>query len=83
MPEGIYNALVKPRPIYYIFPNSGYRESLLCQGWYMKGAYAEKCVDGRWYMIRTVKKGPDHSLSRIQLKSDFWNEIQKKNKSNE
>jgi hypothetical protein len=60
---------------YWKLRNPGSRELLLSKGWHMKGAYAEKFIDGKAVMLKTVVEHPAHILCSVQYKADFWAEI--------
>ncbi len=63
------------RKHYWKLRNPGLRELLLSKGWHMKGAYAEKFINGNAVMLKTVEEHPDYVLCSVQYKSDFWAEL--------
>ena len=57
-------------------PRGDFRERILAKGWHPRGAYAEKCIRGEWYVQRIVEKHPDHFICCFQRKIDLWAEIE-------
>jgi hypothetical protein len=47
------------------------RDLLIAHRWVLKGAYAEKSIDGRFVMLRTVADRDGHSVVRVQWKDAF------------
>ena len=55
--------------------NDGHRDLLIKHRWGLRGAYAEKTIRGKTYMMTMAAKLDDHVVCWLRLKDDFWAEI--------
>lgn len=68
---------------YWKLRNTGYRDLLIGHGWGMRGAYAEKSINGVSIMQTIVARYSTYLLCCFQRKADFWSDITRRERETE